>query len=622
MIEATPQVSLLKTRDNGTLEHIIREAYSSEYAQVRCWHIESDPLQQWIRCVCESAIFPEQGWKLHVSAHVTSAEAVLRQVLPVLLAESSGFKVVASLQKLTSLNQGEGGASQIGKFITVYPKDDSEAVQLAIKLDEATRDMSGPMVPSDRPLRPGSCVHYRYGGMASRLYIQTPLGKIEPAIRTPENELVPDRRQPRYEVPQWAIDPFIRAGVAADLPESSRLIGGRYLILASMFLSVNHGIYLAADLENARSCVIKGPGYAGLNNPSYTFSRSSIRHEAEILARLAPDLHFPTLYDLVEQNDSFYLVMEDVEGKTLEKYMTNVTNQCQHMPVQQAITWGMELAAMLATIHAKGLVYGDIKPTNIIIGSNGQLHLIDFDITHELEDESSLWRGRGTPGYMSPQTREGQPVTISDDIYGLGALLYFMLTNAEPSSFPRHLPLLNRPIELLHPGIDDQLKNIVTRCLHQDPDARYPSMAALKEALAAVGRDQTSISVLYQDEFTNTCDTRARGHYRELAGELLDTLCAVAQPAANNKGLVWTSTHPFTYGLMISIQEVVGSCLHSLNWLRSLLTLVLRPCSHKEPNGSVLLHPSGSNRFQDCISERQESEQLCCVQDRCYMTSN
>src|SRR5215210_7948523 len=84
---------------------------------------------------------PEQGWKLHVSADPTSAEAVLRSALPVLLAEDASFKVVSSVLQLGLLNNGGGGLNQVGKFITVYPKDDEQAVRLAVALDEATRGL-------------------------------------------------------------------------------------------------------------------------------------------------------------------------------------------------------------------------------------------------------------------------------------------------------------------------------------------------------------------------------------------------------------------------------------------------------------------------------------------------
>src|SRR5688572_19024503 len=81
------------------------------------------------------------GWTLHLSAGLSSAEDVLRRSLPVLLAESAAFKLAASPDALAALNEGHGAYSQVGKFLTVYPNDDAQAVRLALALDEATRGL-------------------------------------------------------------------------------------------------------------------------------------------------------------------------------------------------------------------------------------------------------------------------------------------------------------------------------------------------------------------------------------------------------------------------------------------------------------------------------------------------
>src|SRR4051812_29071439 len=106
-----------------------------------------------------------QGWKLHVSATPFSAVPVLDAALDVLLDEGARFKVVNSVELLTLLNAGHFGVSQIGKYITVYPSDGGQAVRLAVALDRATSGRRGPRVPTDRTLKPGSLVHYRYGAM-------------------------------------------------------------------------------------------------------------------------------------------------------------------------------------------------------------------------------------------------------------------------------------------------------------------------------------------------------------------------------------------------------------------------------------------------------------------------
>lgn len=163
------------------------------------WHV-ADKLQgstRWLWAYNEAVSMPEQGWKLHVSATMLSAGEVLKRVLPLLLAETTAFKVAATPRQIGVLNSGGGGLSQVGKFITIYPKDDEQAVRLAVGLHDATAGLRGPAVPSDRPLRKGSLVYYRYGGFL-HLGTHDVLGDVRMAIRTPSGELVPDERLSVY----------------------------------------------------------------------------------------------------------------------------------------------------------------------------------------------------------------------------------------------------------------------------------------------------------------------------------------------------------------------------------------------------------------------------------------
>ena len=178
-----PPLDAEETADSLLLT-LLAEACRSEAVRAAGWRVRpgmgSPPC--WIGVLNDRASTPEQGWKLHISAAVFSAQDVLRQALPVLLAENANFKVAASLRVLGHLNCGEGGLSQIGKFITVYPNDDAQAVRLAAALDQATRGLRGPAVPSDRPLAPGSLVHYRYGGFGDR-HMQLLFGAVLPDER-------------------------------------------------------------------------------------------------------------------------------------------------------------------------------------------------------------------------------------------------------------------------------------------------------------------------------------------------------------------------------------------------------------------------------------------------------
>lgn len=533
------KLSLSTTCDKASdpVAHALQEICASRDINRDCWFVSASSDGLWLCFRHTRVSLPEQGWKLHISADRASAVAFLHRTLPLLLSEEIHFKVAASLEYLDHLNRGEGGSGQVGKFITIYPPTDQEAVSLAARLDEVTSDLSGPKIPTDRPLRTGSMVHYRYGSFQHGLYTQLLSGKILPVVKTPQGELVPDLRLPRYQAPAWIKDPFLAAGLAADFPEMPRQIGGRYLIVTMIAASINHILYLAADLEVPRSCVIKGPGYAWQHRPE---AHARLRHEAEILARLGPDPHIPAFYSLVEQENNLFLVMQDIEGETLDSWMAKKRSR-GHCSFSQAITWTLEVIRILKNIHAKGFVYADVKSSNIIIGSQGELYLIDFEHTHE--KDAKYASGGGTPGYMSPQRRSGQAATIQDDIYGCGALLYFLVTSVEPSVAPNPGMLLTRPIDLLRPDIDASLQRLIECALHPDPAVRYSSMNEFETALLAIGKDRTFCQVQREENalFTHDREERNSAHYRTLAAKLLITLCAVAKEQVRNEGLAWES---------------------------------------------------------------------------------
>jgi tRNA A-37 threonylcarbamoyl transferase component Bud32 len=526
------------------LLHIMNEMIAAQ--QGKRWHLtqSTDPAKLWIHFICENISLPQQGWKLHISAGVSSAEVVLSCVLPLLLEASSPFKVIASSPELANLNQGLYGFSQVGKFITIYPQNDQEAILLAVKLDEATRDLIALTIPSDCALRPGSLVHYRYGSFGRGLYVQDASGSIETAVRTPENELLPDRRTTRYNPPAWAVNPFIASGTAVESTvQVSRLINKRYLIARTIALSPRHAVYLALDLDVGRPCVIKGPGFAYPNGTVDTALRTLLRHEASILALLAPDPHIPTLYALIEQEDAVFLIIEDIPGELLATRVTKAAEMGEYVPLWEVIHWAKELAGILERIHTKGLVYADLKPSNIIIGVDGKVCLIDFELTCAQGGQGEY----GTWGYRAPQRSQGG-VTIADDIYSLGALLYFMLTGVEPSNMPRNRPLMERPLEWFR-AEGSVLKEIVARCLHKQPEERYASMVDIRMALEAAENAPLSPGELQGVLQTDNGYSEVKRHAHELSKKLLDTICTVAQCAEDQEELFWTSTHPLTYGL-------------------------------------------------------------------------
>jgi hypothetical protein len=464
------------------------------------------------------------------------------------------MKVTASPEVLASLNDGtQGQLSQIGKFITIYPNNDDQAVRLALAVDEETRGLSGPRVPSDRPLRRGSLVHYRYGGFGGRC-IQTPIGEITPAVLTPAGELVPDIRSTFYDPPGWAVDPFEAAGAVEALPPPCRVVGGRFAIAAPLHQSPRGAVHLALDVETPASCVLKHAPCGAQPAPDGSDARDRLRREANILKSLAPDDRIPRVFELIQQDDDLFLAMEDIAGDTLEEVVASAFRRGTSLSTAQIIDYGAQLTAILGTIHASGYAYRDLKPTNVIVAPGGRVRLLDFEMARELHEEANppLGLGRfgvGTRGYMSPEQADGGPAATTDDVYSLGALLFLMATGAEPSRAPHPFALLERPLHELNPTIDSALAEVIRRCLDHDPTSRLPSMAAVKAALMAPHATSDATASASRSAISLQPEIVARGRCRDLARRLGDTLCVEARPAGSGAGLAWVSPHKTASGL-------------------------------------------------------------------------
>ena len=200
--------------------------------------------------------WPDQGWKLHVSATPLSAVDVLERALDVLLAEGVRFKVVTTVGVLGSMNFGLFGVSQIGKFITVYPSDDAQAVRLAVALDAATARRRGPRVPTDRPLGPGSLVHYRYGSMVRRSHGGGHEEQSRNDLLDPAGRLIDDVRVGFYSPPPPEIvDPFEAAGVRVHRPDvGDSSTAGTWSAMPSARARVEPSSALSTSWPSPRAC--------------------------------------------------------------------------------------------------------------------------------------------------------------------------------------------------------------------------------------------------------------------------------------------------------------------------------------------------------------------------------
>jgi TolB-like protein/Tfp pilus assembly protein PilF len=213
------------------------------------------------------------------------------------------------------------------------------------------------------------------------------------------------------------------------------------------------------------------------------------RREAEAAASLEHPGIVP-IHEVGERDGQCYFSMKFVEGGQLDEVVRR-----QPMPIRNAVELVEKVARTVHYAHEHGILHRDIKPGNILLDKNGEPHLTDFGLARLLDTQSSVTRTidvLGTPSYMAPEQAAGQTAKLckATDVYGLGAVLYQLLTGQPPfagGTTYETIRLLRdtepRQPRLLNPKIDRDLSTICLKCLEKDPQRRYPSALALAEDL-------------------------------------------------------------------------------------------------------------------------------------------
>src|SRR5216110_1259225 len=211
------------------------------------------------------------------------------------------------------------------------------------------------------------------------------------------------------------------------------------------------------------------------------------RLEAEAAASLNHPCIVP-IYEIGERDGACYFSMGLVEGGQLDAV-------AKPMPIRRAVDLIVKVARTVHYAHERGIVHRDIKPGNILLDGKGEPHLTDFGLARLVETESTMTRTLdvlGTPSYMAPEQAMGNNAAVSSvtDIYGLGAVLYQLLTGQPPfaggATYETIKLLLDtepRQPRALNGKIDRDLSTICLKCLEKDPKRRYSSALALAEDL-------------------------------------------------------------------------------------------------------------------------------------------
>jgi hypothetical protein len=366
---------------------------------------------------------PAQGWKIHLSATPLSANEVFARVRGALFKRDLLFKVPARLDSLVQLNAGIPAFSQVGKFMTVYPRSSDEAMDLARELHARTRDLRGPQIPFDIRYRRNSLVHYRYGSFARSRRDSQWSGIIFDFAGKQH------RDQRSRAIPPWLADPFQKGKAASRKPHSSGPIGCDYLPFRVIVQRGKGGVYEAVDLSvsPARFVIIKEGRRHGESGWDGCDGYARIRWEAQVLRALqAKGLPVPRVFGEFNQDGNRYLVLEKLAGRPLLFRGRAHPGAIPWRGAQKIIA---QLGSLFSILHAAGWVWRDCKPSHILM-YKGEMRLIDFEGACQIS-ETNLppW---GSPGYTPPiyDRTSSRRAGVIEDQYALGAIGFYLATGA------------------------------------------------------------------------------------------------------------------------------------------------------------------------------------------------
>ncbi|GCE05065.1 serine/threonine-protein kinase [Dictyobacter aurantiacus] len=275
------------------------------------------------------------------------------------------------------------------------------------------------------------------------------------------------------------------APVAVSTAPAKQLLRQRYRVLERLGQGGMGSVYKAEDTElGDRPVAIKELSQRGLNQQESREAEESFKHEALLLAGLMhPNL--PRIYENFSESGRWYLVMDFIEGETLEEYLVKRGGK---LPWSEIYEIGIQLCSVLQYLHTRPtpIIFRDLKPLNVMLTPNHQVYLIDFGIARLFKPgQAHDTIAFGSPGYAAPEQYGKSQTRPSADIYSLGAMLHQMLTGIDPSTTPFAFSKV--------PNIPISLQALLDQMLDLNPGKRIAYVEMVREALQRINSKNSTL---------------------------------------------------------------------------------------------------------------------------------
>jgi tRNA A-37 threonylcarbamoyl transferase component Bud32 len=379
----------------------------------------------WLMFAPEGLRLPSQGWKIHASACLDNAERIVETIWEYCVRERVAFKFIRSRQLLFLRNMKYASRGYSGKFVTIFPVDEEQFERILDELGPALAGHESPYILSDLRWGEGP-LYVRYGGFSERFCVGVN-GELEAAIEGADGELVPDRRGATFQLPPGValpacLGPHLAARNSAtieDLP---------YRLERALHFSNGGGVYAGVDTRSGEQVVLKeARPHAGLAGDERD-AVARLGRERDTLQRLAGLDVAPAMRDYLVAGGHHFLVMDYIAGRPLNQLIVQRYPLICADPSESAMetfsSWALAVCARLeravAAVHERGIVLGDLHPSNVLVEEDGRVVLIDLEIASDVGER--LRPTLADPGFGSPSGVTGFAI----DDYALACLRLFM----------------------------------------------------------------------------------------------------------------------------------------------------------------------------------------------------
>jgi len=271
---------------------------------------------------------------------------------------------------------------------------------------------------------------------------------------------------------------------------SQLLFQDRYRLIEKLGTGGFGSVYKASDTQRAHALVaLKEICLRGPTSKATMEATDAFHREADLLSQLAHP-RLPRLYEQIYKSEQWYLVMDFIEGETLEEYQDKVPNK--RLLLSEVFRIGLQLCDVLEYLHSRQppIVFRDLKPTNIIRSFEGEIYVIDFGIARFFKaGQGKDTMALGSPGYAAPEQYGRAQTTPHADIYSLGAVLHQLLTGKNPAE----APLRFTPLRGMHTSSGSDPGSLTSSMV----DVLMNSLGMLINSMLEMDRSKRPVSVTH-----------------------------------------------------------------------------------------------------------------------------